>query len=363
MMRPVPKVLLFLLVAMVVSCARPDVELHPRVEQMTESVYASVNVVPEGYYKAYSAISGILNTLAVQEGDSISKGQLIASIKADQSILGKTEAALSADLARENYNGPSNVLQNLQRELESVRMQYELDSINFYRQERLWEQSIGSKVEFESARLRYDLSGNKLSNVATELIQKKRELRTMLGQANTRLDMASTSFEDHEIRARLGGMVYSVLKEEGELVSQLDAVATIGRSDRFLVEMAIDEVDVARIQVSQKVWITLDAYEEQVFEAQVERIIPLKDERTQTFTVEAKFVQVPPVLYAGLAGEANIIIANGQEVLSIPLDYLIDGNKVLTDEGEQTVVIGMRTLDRVEIVEGIDSSTVLLSPK
>ena len=355
--------ILFVLAFLIASCARPDADVHPRVEQMTESVYASVNIVPEGYYKAYSAVPGILNKLAVQEGDSVFEGQLLASIKADYSVLSKTEASIAAELARENFEGQTNSLQGLEQEIEALQKQFEMDSVNFRRQERLWERSIGSKVDFETAQLKFELSKIRLSGLATEFIQKKRELRTIYGQASTRLEMANSSFEDHEIRARIGGRIYSVLKEEGEIVSQLDAVVTIGRSDTFLIEMAIDEVDVARILVDQQVWVTLDAYEGRVFEARVERIIPLKDERNQTFTVEARFVQVPPVLYAGLAGEANIIVASGKDVLSISLDYLIDGNKVLTDEGERTVVVGMRTLNRVEIIEGIDSSTVLLIPE
>ena len=40
----------------------------------------------------------------------------------------------------------------------------------------------------------------------------------------------------------------------------------------------------------------------------------------------------PNVLYPGLSGEANIIIAKKENVLTIPKEYLIDGNKVKTDK-------------------------------
>ncbi len=82
----------------------------------------------------------------------------------------------------------------------------------------------------------------------------------------------------------------------------------------------------------------------------------------QTFKVEAVFTQTPPTLYAGLAGEANVVLASKDHVLTIPLEYLKNDNYVTTEKGEVPVVTGLRNLEFVEIIDGIDTSTVLIKP-
>jgi multidrug efflux pump subunit AcrA (membrane-fusion protein) len=106
----------------------------------------------------------------------------------------------------------------------------------------------------------------------------------------------------------------------------------------------------------------LDAYGKETFQAMVTRIIPIKDQRTQTFRVEADFIESPPVLYAGLSGEANILIASHEEVMTIPLEY-VKGNIVSTEDGDKEVSLGMRNLQAVEVISGLDTTDVLLLPE
>ena len=89
------------------------------------------------------------------------------------------------------------------------------------------------------------------------------------------------------------------------------------------------------------------------------KIYPKKDERNQTFTVEAVFVSQPEILYPGLSGEANIIIAKKEKVLTIPKSYLLDDNKVKTDEGYVTVKTGLQNMDYIEILSGISKDTYI----
>ena len=67
--------------------------------------------------------------------------------------------------------------------------------------------------------------------------------------------------------------------------------------------------------------------------------------RTQTFSVEAIFEESPANLYAGLAGEANIIVSTKKQALTIPLDYVVGDNHVLDENGNEIkVVLGERNM-------------------
>ncbi len=81
----------------------------------------------------------------------------------------------------------------------------------------------------------------------------------------------------------------------------------------FIIEMLVDEVDIVKISINQKVIISLDAYKGEIFTGKVSKIYPKKDERNQTFTVEAVFDEAPIKLYPGLSGESNIIISAKKE--------------------------------------------------
>ena len=117
-----------------------------------------------------------------------------------------------------------------------------------------------------------------------------------------------------------------------------------------------------QLQVGQLALITLDAYPEGIFETALSKIYPQKDERSQTFKVEARFTAPPDVLYPGMSGEANIVVARKIRVLTIPKSYLVGKDSVLTPAGLRAVVTGLETLDRVEVLSGIEAETELLKP-
>jgi glycerol-3-phosphate responsive antiterminator len=75
--------------------------------------------------------------------------------------------------------------------------------------------------------------------------------------------------------------------------------------------------------------------------------------------VEAIFNETPNVLYPGLSGEANIIIAKKDKILTIPKTYIIDNNKVMTDSGLITITTGLENMEFIEVLSGIDSKTYI----
>jgi HlyD family secretion protein len=64
-------------------------------------------------------------------------------------------------------------------------------------------------------------------------------------------------------------------------------VAVIGSATDLYLELEVDEYDIRRSKPGQHGMSPFDSYAEQCFEAEVTRIIPLMDERSRTFRVEA----------------------------------------------------------------------------
>jgi multidrug resistance efflux pump len=352
----------FLMIVSGWSCQEEQVYIKPTFSDLTESIYASVTIQPEDYYTVYATRSGILESLEIEEGNTVEVGQILARINTADPQLTVESAALGVELSRENYLGISNRLSTIVNEIEQSEEQLQLDSINYFRQKNLWQKNIGSKSTLESRQLQYQLSQKRLEGLKQKYKQTEVELANQYKRSQNQLQQAKTNLDDYLIRSKMSGLVYQVFKESGELILPQEPLAQIGKSDQFFIEMRIDEVDIAKVKEGQKMLLTLDAYGDQVFEGRITKIYPQKESRTQTFRIEGAFVQAPPTLYAGLSGEANIIYAQRDNVLSIPLDYLIDDNKVKTLDGEKEVKTGVRTMSRIEITSGIDTATAIIKP-
>lgn len=338
-------------------------DVKPQQSDITESVYASVQVSPEKSYYAQPLRSGIIDKIYVEEGELVKEGQLLLQIEApagDKVQL--TDAKINFEEAKTNFIGQNSLLNNIQLEIQSIEEQCRLDSINLARQERLLSQNIGKRADYEQLMLKYTHSKNQLKSLKQELEQTKTTLENNYTKAINKINVEKNELADFQVHAKMDGKVYSINKEEGDFVSSQEEIAEIGSADKFKIEMDIDEVDITKIELGDSVLIILDAYPGEVFVASVRKIYGKKDEVTQTFRVESAFLQQPPKLYYGLSGEANIVVSQRENTLIIPTDYLLPNNKVLTAEGEKKVTVGMKNLEYTEILSGIDTSSILIKP-
>lgn len=359
----IKKIVFTIILITLISCGKEEESVKPIVQNLTESVYASVTLQPEEMYEVYASASGIISKIYLREGDTIAKGQILAEVTSDLSKLNKENAQLNMELARKKYKGDANILDRLKDEIEANQDQLSQDSINYVRQKRLMDKGVGASADLESRKLKYDLTKKQRTILLKQYEQTAIELKSNYQQSENAVEKAMSNLSDFSIRSYIDGMVYAMMKEEGELITQQSPIATIGLRNSFIIEMRIDEVDIASVLLEQKVIISLDAYKGKTFDAIITKIYPVKDDRTQTFKVEARFVNPPTALYAGLSGEANIVISQKDKVMTIPLEYLTESGKVITEDGEIEVKTGMRNIERVEIESSkINTNTKIIKP-
>lgn len=351
------------MLVIVISCTGKQERIQPKRTDITESVYTSITVQPDSLYQAYATINGIVETNFVEEGDTVSKGAALVQVVNTNPQLNTENAKLSLDLARKNFNGNSTVLNSIREEIGAAKLRLSNDSVNYCRQKNLWDQQIGSKVEFDTKKLAYELSQNNLNLLEDKFERTRDELQTQLQQAENNYRTALTTTDDFTIESKINGKVYAVYKNPGEIVNTMEPLASVGSSSVFIIEMLVDEVDIVKIRRGQQVVLTLDAYNDEVFTASVHKIYPKKDQRNQTFVVEAFFEEQPNVLFPGLSGEANIVIAKRTNSITIPRRYLLPGGLVLTPDGEVNVETGLESMDRIEILSGITEETWLVIPE
>ena len=145
--------------------------------------------------------------------------------------------------------------------------------------------------------------------------------------------------------APMSGTVTRLNVEEGEIVtsgrsafSQGPAILTIANLSRMVVKTRINEVDIAKIELGQRVEIRVDAYRNKVFEGRVNEIAPSafapgqmgqQGDGTITFEVMIEVVGSPAELLPGMSADVDIIVMEEDNVLQLPIDSVID-SEVLT---------------------------------
>jgi HlyD family secretion protein len=350
---------IFFLVILLGSCSQEETGIRPDLSTITEAVYGTATVVPKDAYTVYSPVNGIIDHSNLEEGALVNQGDELFSIGNHRAELEKKKAKQSYVRARESYQGEVAILNEMDERIESAALSLANDSVNYARQSRLWQQNIGSRQAFEMAELKFNTSRNQVNELRKAYERTRRDLADQFAIAGTALEISGQQYGEYITRAEISGTVYEVLKQVGESVTTQTAVARIGSTDDFIIELLIDEVDIARVRTGQSAVLILDAYPDKPFEAEISRILPHKDERSQTFTVEAVFTTSPERLYDGLSGEANIVISRRENTMTLPSEFIGPDNKVITADGERQVITGISDLRYTEIISGIDTSTVI----
>ena len=352
----------FILIAFL-SCKKEKESIQITSSDITESVYASGKVKAIDQYNVYSTVNGVLQNIIVNVGDNITKGQTLLEIDNLTSELNTENARIALDLSAENNRKGSDKLEEIELNVNLALEKLQLDSSLYFRQKKLWEQNIGTKLDFEQRQLAYNNSLVNFQTAQKRLAQLKTQLQNEFKRANVNYDINQKLFSDYSIKSSINGRVYDILKDRGELVTPQTPLAVIGKADTFLLELAVDENDIIKVNVGQKALITMDSYKGEVLEAIVDKIYPIMNERTRTFVVEAHFINPPKKLFPNLSSEANIIIQTKKNIITIPNNYIIDGKYVLINSDEKREVkLGMKDYQKTEVLEGLKENETIYKP-
>lgn len=352
-----------ILMTFLLSCREEMEQVKPSLQTVTESIYASGKIKSEQQYLVYAAVTGILKQVLVEEGQLVGKGQAIFIIENKTPELNVENARLAMELAKENYQGEAARLKELELQISLAKEKMALDSIQLTRQNNLWSQGIGTQLELDGRKISYETSRNNYLTLLQQYRQSNINLKNDWLRAQNNYQISLSSKGDFTVRSEINGKVYEVNKLSGELVNPQQSLAIIGSADDFVIEMQVDEYDIVRLKVGQEVLLSMDSYKGQVFKAKVSRILPLMNERSRTFTVEAKFDNLPPVVYPNLTAEANIIVRTKEKALTIPRSYLTENNEVILSDGQRKKIeIGIADLQKAEVISGLDTGTTIIKP-
>lgn len=355
-------VVLFAIGILLLSCGKKPETSLPTVGPITESIYASGVLKTTDQYQAFVTVNGIVNEVLVKEGDSVHIGSPLLTITNETQRFSAENAALAANF--NDLSANQGKLDEAKLVIETAKNKFRVDSSLYYRQKNLWNQQIGTKVDFELKELAYQTSRSTYLSAIQKYKDLKRALEFSSSQSKKNLQISTNQAQDFILRSKTNGIVYSILKSKGEIVTPQTPIAVIGNFRDFVLELQVDENDILRVQKGQKVVVTLDSYKKQVFEAEVTKLSEIMNERSKTFLVEAKFTKAPPKLFPNITFEANILLSQKDKVILVPRNFLKNDSIITLASGEERVVkIGLKDFQKAEVLSGLKATDEIVKPK
>ncbi len=353
----------FLLFLFLFSACQPNQEtINPVRQAITESVYASGVVVSENQYQVFATVTGIVDDVLVEEGALVEIGSPILSIVNSTQKLMEDNAKLSAEFNAIKFN--SGKIDEAKKFVNLMKSQMENDAIMLDRQQNLWSQNIGTKVELEQRELAVKNSKNNYASAQEKLRELDKQLDYLSRQAQNNLLISNKNTGDYLVKSKVKGKVYQMNLVKGEIVTPQIPIAIIGDDEKYRLEMQIDEYDIVAIKIGMPVLVVLNSYRDAVFNAVVTKINPIMNVQSRTFTIEAEFVRPPGALYPNISFEANVVIRTKKDALLIPRTYLLNDSTVVNKSGKRLIVkTGLKDYQMVEILSGIDVNEELISPE
>jgi HlyD family secretion protein len=354
-------------IAILSSSCNSEETTKPVKKSLTEAVYASGFLVAENEYNVYALSDGYIVEKLKKSGDLVAKGETILRIQSDVPAA-KMEAALAAaKIAQQNIGNNSTILKELKLKMSNAAAKRSNDSTNFVRYKNMFNAGAATKTQFDQATLTYESADRDyfaLKEQYTKAVD-----QTQLDYKNAQSNVAAAGFDlsNYVIKSVMNGRVFELKKELGELVRKTDIVAVVGDAEKKLIQLNVDQSDISKIALGQKVIVKMDISANKTYTAKITKIYPAMNKSDQSFLVEAEFTDGIWFDFIHVSVEANIIIEEKQNVLVIPKTTLIGENEVevkqLTGNKKITFKKGLENLEYVEVLEGLSETDEVIIPK
>jgi len=240
------------------------------------------NVKTKQNILVYPEMPGILRKIFVQEGQRVTKGQLLATID---------DGGLSNQVAQ-------------------VEATTQLAKTTFERQKRLWEQKIGSEIQFLQTKTNYEAQTNAL-----------KQLKSQQAKAS--------------VRAPFSGVVDNIIKEPGTVIApgQGSEIFRIVNLNNMYVEAEVPEKYIASITKNKEVKVEFSVLGKSV-NSKIRQVGSFINPNNRSFKIEVPVENKSGNIKPNLTAKLQINDYTDAEAILIPQSIISENAK-----GEQYIYV------------------------
>ena len=263
----------------------------------------------EAYAEAevIAKVDGEVRELLVEEGDEVSKGQVLAR--------------LDGDRLRLELNESEAKLRKLQRDYE--------------RNVDLQAKGLISDGDFE--KIKYEMEAQQAA-----------------------FNLASLELDYTQIRAPIDGVIAERFVKRGNTISEGEALFKVTALDPLVAYLHVPEREYRHIAAGQPVGIDIDALQGEPIIAIVSRVSPVVDPQTGTFKITVEIVDTERRIKPGMFGRLGVVYDVHENALQVPRSAIIEDQgaaSIFVVEGDRavrkTINTGYSNRGMVEVTAGL----------
>ena len=297
-----------------------DVEVtQPVREELRHEISLPGSVEPFAKTTLYSRVGGYLESIRVDIGDPVKKGQLLAKVLIPEMF--DEYQGLEAEL-----EGAKADQQNGLAELERQKVDQELAKLTYdrVRSVREEEPDMMPQQTVDEARAKFQVAGAQNQVIQTRIVQAQSEVK----RVEAALKRLQTLMEYAEIKAPFSGIVSERFVDPGALVqagtvsSGAMPLVTISQLQRLRVFFDVPEDKVPLVQVGDMAEITVDALPGQQLEGKVARFAKVLDPETRSMKTEITLRNSDRLLFPGMHVRVRLLLEQRANALLLPAEAL-----------------------------------------
>ncbi len=268
----------------------------------------------------FAEYSGMITAVLVKEGQEVSQGQLLAKIDDGGLAQQLTQAEVQAELSKTTYQ----------------------------KQKRLWEQKIGSEMDYLRSKADYEAK------------------EKMVEQTKKQIDKT-------QIRAPFSGVVDEILIEKGNMVSPgMSAVARLLNLSEMYAEASIPEVYIQTVNQGKKIEVFVPVLTDTI-QAEVSQVNNFINPENRTFKIEARVANKDWSIKPNMNAKLRIADYVADSTLVIPKNIIsedAEGRKYLfvAENKEANVAQAKKTFielgrsegDHYEVLDGLTAGMTVI---
>lgn len=319
-------------------------------ENYSKDIEISGNVKPAQLVRTGFKLAGVIDRINVKEGDTISKGQVIATLETDDYQLGVNAAQAQYDaVERQADSAIRSGVNQAEANLEFVKTQYE-------RMEKLYEEGAIPKTTLEELETQLVVAESKYQ----EALDAYSITEAQLKQAGTGIEAAENKIKDTVLKSPISGTVIQKLFEEGETIASGHPVVVLGRLDVLEVEIGVPDILIDSIQIGKNVDVYIYGLEKEV-QGRISNINTAADLETRTFGVKIDIANSENRIKPGMIAKV-IMNTDNINTIMVPTNAVMndpDGGKIFVykEDGhveERRITLGKVYDDKIQVLEGLE---------
>lgn len=264
------------------------------VRDISTKAVATGSVKPREVIEIKPNISGVISEIHVKEGETVEKGDLIATLRVIPNVQ-------SLNAAQQQINSAKITLNN--------------EEIKFKRTKSLYDQGVLPKQDYDNALSSYQLAQQNLNAAQSDY-----------KIAQTGIAPGLEEYATIQIRATISGMILSIPVEIGNTVQEINnfsvgtTIATMADVNDMIFEGNVDEADVGKLKEGMALTITIGALPDEEFKGILNYISPSGVDTSGIVQFEIKAnvdLKEDIFLRANYSANAEVILSEAKNVLAI----------------------------------------------